>query len=286
MAPASPIVARWELMLRLRDRRKELEISPATIAKKLGISSGYWSHIEGERNLLSEDKLRSLLDWFEFDEDEKQELLGLRLTAKERGWWSRYSGMLGPEQLRLIGLEHGAQSLRTFEGVLVPGLLQTERYARALIASTPGNVRPAEVEQRVDVRMQRQRRLDGPDAIHLTAVVGQAALVHRTGGTEVLREQLLSLINLVQKHEENLDLRIIPFESEEGNALGGGTFHLVDFESTKLPTLAWQEAAVSSETSDDDALVRDLSYVYGKAQTMALGRDESLALIERSASQL
>ncbi len=286
MAPSSPVVARWELMLRLRERRKELDISPAVIAKQLGISSGYWAHIEGERNLLSEGKLMRLLPMLEFDEAETQELLGLRLAAKERGWWSKYAGLMGTELMRLYGLEHGADSIRTFESVVVPGLLQCESYARALIASSMANVRAAEVDQRVAVRMRRQQRLANDYPLHLTVVIGQTALVQQTGGPEVLREQLHYLIALIDQHPDTIDLRVIPFDSPEGNVLGGATFHLLDFESTWLPTLAWHESAVLSTTSDDESHLRDLGFAYTQAQTVALSQDASLALIRQSANEV
>ncbi|WP_327142330.1 Scr1 family TA system antitoxin-like transcriptional regulator [Nocardia sp. NBC_01327] len=286
MAPSSPIVARWELMLRLRERRLELDIGPAAIAKKLRISSGYWSHIEGERNLLSEDKLRVLLHWLEFDDDEKRELLQLRVVARQRAWWSHYSGLFGADQLRLIGLEHGAQTIQTYETVVFPGLLQAEPYARAIIASAVGSVRPAEVDQRVAVRMLRQQRLGGDDPIRLIAVIGQAALVHETGGPEVLRQQLDHIAQLIQQHPDTLDVRVIPFSCREGNALGGATFHLLDFENTRLPTLAWQESAVAGETTDNDIRIRELSYAFGQVQSIALDQESSLNLIRRSAREL
>ncbi|WP_084532383.1 helix-turn-helix domain-containing protein, partial [Nocardia miyunensis] len=224
MAPLSPVVARWELMLRLRERRKDLGVTPATIAKRLHISSGYWAHIEGERNLLSEAKLKQLLPLLEFDQAETQELLDLRLAAKERGWWAQYSGLMGTELMRLYGLEHGAVSIRTFESVVIPGLLQCKSYARALIASSMANVRAAEVDQRVAVRLRRQQRLNGDHPLHLTAVIGQTALVQQTGGPAVLREQLNHLIDAIEQHADTIDLRVIPFDSPEGNVLGGATF--------------------------------------------------------------
>lgn len=286
MAPPSPVVARWELMLRLRERRKELDISPAVIAKKLGISGGYWAHIEGERNLLSEVKLQQLLPMLEFDETEIQELLGLRLAAKERGWWSKYSGLIGGDQMRLYGLEHGAESVRVYESVVIPGLLQCEPYARALIASSLANVRSAEVDQRVAVRMCRQQRLDADDPLQLTVVIGQTAVVQQTGGPEILRQQLNHLIDVIERHPDTVDLRIIPFDSPEGNVLGGATFYLFDFASTWLPTIAWRESAASGATSDDERLLRDLGFAYTQAQAVALDREESLELIRQSAREI
>src|SRR5699024_932925 len=126
MPPVSPTVARWELGLRLRQRREQLGTDVATITQRINFSRNYWSAIENERKILSAEKLRTLLDLYEFDTDEQHELLELREAAKQRGWWSRYSGLFSDELLRLYGLEHGAYGIRTYESLLIPGWLQTE----------------------------------------------------------------------------------------------------------------------------------------------------------------
>jgi transcriptional regulator with XRE-family HTH domain len=129
MAPSSPTVAGWELALRLGQRREQLGMDVQTITATLGFSRNYWSAVENERKILAEDTLRSVLNAFEFDDEEQRELVALREAAKRRGWWAPYSALLSEGTLRLYGLEHGAQGIRTYESLLIPGLLQTEDYA-------------------------------------------------------------------------------------------------------------------------------------------------------------
>ncbi|SNR46879.1 Helix-turn-helix domain-containing protein [Haloechinothrix alba] len=283
MPPVSPTVARWELGIRLRRRRAQLGIDVQTITARLGFSRNYWSAIENDRKLLSEEKLRTLLELYEFDEDEQQELLALRESAKERGWWSRYSALFSEELLRVYGLEHGAESIRTYESLLVPGLLQTSDYARALISSDLANIRQVEVDQRVEVRMRRQQRLSGDDPLQLTAVISEAALLQQIGGTEVLSRQLEYLADMIEKYPETIELRVIPFTATAGGVLGASTFHVIEFASAELPSLAWQETVTSQGVIESETQVRDLAMTHAQALTQGLDRQESLELIRRYA---
>ncbi|MGK8468911.1 helix-turn-helix domain-containing protein [Nocardia cyriacigeorgica] len=287
---SSPGVARWELALRLRRRRLDLGIGASFITKALNVSAAYWSHIENERNLLPEGKLEQLLDILEIDEDERDELLALREAARTRGWWTRYSALFSDQLLRYYGLEWGARSIRTFESVLMPGLLQAEEYTRALMASATATVPAVEIEQRVAVRRQRKQRLDGDDPVMLSAVIGEAALMQQFGGAKVLYRQLRHLAETIRRHPDNVEVRVIPFTSP-ASVMGGSTFHLLDFDSPRLPTSAWHESAVFGELFTDDAerketRVRDLAFLHDRAISVALDRSASLALIEERADHL
>lgn len=286
MAPTSPTVARWELGLRLRQRREQLGVEVKTVTERLGFTRNYWSAIENDRKILADDKLKALLDLYEFDADEQRELLELRAMAKQRGWWAKYSGLFGDELLRLYGLEYGADSIRTYESLLIPGLLQTEAYARALIASDIANIRQVEVDQRVEVRMRRQERLTGEDPLQLTAVISEAALHQQVGGPQVLREQLLHLVSMIEARPSLVRVHIIPFAVSGGGVLGASTFHLIDFASPRLPTVAWQESVTTQGMVDDETLVRDLSITHAQALNQCLSAQESLELLNKEAKQI
>jgi transcriptional regulator with XRE-family HTH domain len=285
MPPASPTVASWELALRLRERRDQLGIEVDTITAALGFTRNYWSAVENERRILAADKLAALLDLFEFDKDEQRELTEMREAAKQRGWWSRYSGLFSDELQRFFGLEHGAQTIRTYDSLLIPGLLQTADYARAIMSADIA-VRQVEVGQRVDVRMRRQDLLVGDDPLHLTTVISQAALLQQIGGPTVLREQLKHLASMIEKHPENLEVLVIPFTATACGLFGGATFHLIDFASPRLSTLAWQETVTAAGIIDDPTKVRDLSLTYGEALRRTLNAQDSLRLIRRCAKEL
>jgi transcriptional regulator with XRE-family HTH domain len=283
--PTSPTVASWELVVRLRERREHVGIDVKEITRALGFSRNYWSAVENERKILSVDSLTRLVDLFEFDRDERQELLDLREAAKQRGWWARYSGLIGPELQRLFGLEHGAAGIRGYESLLVPGLLQTPDYSRAIMAPDV-TVRPVEVDQRVEVRQRRQQRLTGDDPLHLTAILSEAALRQQIGGPAVLRGQLEHLARLIEERSDNIVVRVIPFSATSCGLFGAATVHLIDFDNPMLSTLAWQETVTSQSIIDDPVHVRNISTTYGDALERALSTQDTLKLINTYVKEL
>jgi transcriptional regulator with XRE-family HTH domain len=285
MAPPSPTVASWELGLRLRQRRMQLGVDVKTITDALGFTRNYWSAIENDRKVLSAAKLADLLSILEFDDDERRELLDLREAAKQRGWWSAYSGLFSEDLMRMFGLEHGATSLHTYESLLIPGLLQTENYARALMTADP-TVRPVEVDQRVHVRMQRQRRLEGDDPLSLTAIISQAALTQQIGGPAVLREQLKHLATTVQTHRASVNLHVIPFTATSCSLFGASTCYLFGFGSPRLPALAYQETVTATGIIDGEKELRDLSRAFADALAGTLSTEDSLDLINQCAREM
>ena len=94
MESPSPVVARWELVLRLRERRNQLDIDVKDITRELRFTRNYWSAIENERKIISAENLAKLAALLEFDDEETAQLLELRDIAKERGWWADYSALL------------------------------------------------------------------------------------------------------------------------------------------------------------------------------------------------
>ncbi|MEV0249760.1 Scr1 family TA system antitoxin-like transcriptional regulator [Nocardia sp. NPDC050712] len=277
MAPVSPTVARWELVLRLRELRELRGFDSSTFAKRVGFTAANWSHVEKGRRVLTANTIGPVLELLEVDAEERAELLALLEASKQRGWWTKSSALLGPELQRLYGMEFGAHSIRSYDSLIVPGLLQTEDYARALI-SADVMIRPVQVEQLVGIRMHRQERLLGPEPVELTAVIGEAALRQQTGGPQVLRGQLSHLSDLLEKYD-NVDIRVIPFTATAGAILGGASFHLIDFSGEQLPTFGWAESAVYGGAVEDAEQVRDLGFAYVRALDQSLSRAESLALI-------
>jgi transcriptional regulator with XRE-family HTH domain len=285
MSPKSPTVATWELVLRLRQRRMQHGLETKDVPRMLGFSRNYWSAVENERAVLSEEKLIKLMTLLDFEEDEQEELLELRQDAKRRGWWARYPGLFTAELLRFFGLEHGAQAVRTYDSLLIPGLLHTEDYALAIVrAGFDASV--AEIDQRVAVRMRRQKRLSGDDPLRLTAIISQAALLQQIGGPDVLRGQLDHLAAMIEEHPDNVEVRVIPFTATACGLFGAATFYLMDFESPQLPALAWQETVTTQGIIDDQKKVRDISVAYGEALRRTMSAQDSLSLIRQCAKEI
>jgi len=285
VALPSPVVAGWELVLRLRDRREQVGVEVKDITRELGFSRNYWSAIENERKVISEDALKKLLALLEFGSNESSEILTLREIAKDRGWWSNFSALFDGELRRFFGLEHGAHSMRGYENLLIPGLLQTADYARAVIHPDV-TVPRVQVEQRVDVRLRRQKRLDDADPLRLTAVISEAALYQQIGGVVVLRDQLQHVIDMIKKYPDSLHVHVLPFTATACSLFGGGTVYLIDFENTRLPTVVWQETVTAWGIIDDPSPVDAISAAFTEALQRSLDRRASRETIQRRIEEL
>lgn len=285
MAPASPTVARWEFALRLRRRRKELGLEVKTISERLGFSRNYWSLVENERAILTEVKLEALADLFEFDDGDVQELLELRKRAGQRGWWESHSHLFDEDQLRFFGLEHGANSVKSYEALLIVGLLQTEEYARAVVEAHP-TVSQVSVTERVQMRLRRQERLTGTDPLRLTAVMSEAALMQQIGGPDTLCRQLFHILDMAGRFPELIGIRVLPFTANPGGMIGASTLYLLDFPSSRLPALAWQESSTSIGIIENSDSLQALEVSYAQAIEASLSRRDSLDLIRRTAEGL
>lgn len=286
MAGMSPTVANWELMLRIRSRADDQGLKTSTIVKALDVSQQYWSALNRGRGTLAEDKLKDLLSLLEFDAEEREELHALRDIAKGRHPFAEYSALFNEQLMRFYGLETGAQSIRSFESTLIPGLLQTEDYIRVLMKSRVTTYRPTEVEQRVSARLQRQRLLAAPDPLEFSVVIGQAALMYKVGDDDVRSRQLQHLISMAERYPSTIEIRIVPYEAGGAIAsLNSATFHLLDFKSARLPMLGWAESAAYFEVVDDPKRVTALDYLFSQIQSNALDRERSIELIKQVAGR-
>lgn len=281
MSPSpSPVVANWELVLRLRERREQLGISVKDLTDTLGFTRNYWSAIENERKIIPASTLRTLFDLLEFNDEDREQLAELRDIAKENGWWRRYSALFDNEIQRLLGLEHGAHGVRGYDPLLVPGLLQTADYARAVMQAS-ALVRPVEIEQRVVARLRRQERLQGDDPLNLQIIISEAVLLQQIGGPTVLRGQLAHLLTVIEDYPDNVEIQVIPFTAPVCTLFGAGSLHLLDFQSPRLPRAAWVENVSFWSVITEANQVRDISIAFDQALERALDRRDTKRTIDK-----
>jgi hypothetical protein len=171
------------------------------------------------------------------------------------------------------------------ENLLITGLLQTEEYARVIVSSDPG-VSDVGVDRLVEVRMRRQDRLTSSGAVALTAIMSQAALLQQIGGPGVLYRQLVSLVRISEARPDGIEIRVIPFTMTPGGLIGSSTLYFLEFASSHLTTVAWQESMLPIGIIEDPNLFRNLSLSYEQALEASLSRGESLELIQRCAQEL
>ncbi len=232
-------------MRRLRDQRG---LTQEQVMERTGISRTTLFRVENARGKPHRHLMNALLDLYEVSDSKRSELLSLHRSADQRGWWTRY-GLQG-EYPAYIGFEANAVAVANYEGQVVPGLLQTADYARALMSGGRQPVDEAGVQKRLEARMRRQEllRRDGPFA--LTTVIDEAALHREVGGRAVMRAQLKRL--LADQGLHSVDLRVLPFAAG-AHASTAGSFTILDFEPPDTSLVYVEHAAgdVFLDSADD-----------------------------------
>jgi transcriptional regulator with XRE-family HTH domain len=213
IAPASPTVRRRRLAAELRGIRESKGKSGDVVAAALKWSPSKISRYERARTGLRPREVERLLDYYQITGPRRTLLLTLAEDAAQKGWWEEYSASLSEDYQQFIGLEHEASSMAIWHVDVVPGLLQTEAYARHIISSYSRvePVAPGMIGRMVSVRMRRQQVLDR-DGLELSVVLDESVLRRRIGRDSVMYEQLHRLAE--ESARPNLALRILPLDAQ------------------------------------------------------------------------
>ncbi|MCI0383729.1 helix-turn-helix transcriptional regulator [Streptomyces sp. CNQ085] len=240
----SPTVLRLVVGSQLRRLRKEHGIDLEEAAKAIRGSAAKVSRLERGQGACKEHDVADLLTLYGvLDENERADFLALTRQTGARGWWHRYSDVLPEWFERHLGLEEAAEVIRTYEVQFVPGLLQTEEYAAAVVRLCHPHASAQENGRRVRLRMERQASLTRPDAPRLWAVVDEAALRRPLGDAGVMRGQLRHLIEAARR--PNVTLQVAPFETG-GLAAVGGPVTILRFPEPDLPDVVYLEQLTSA----------------------------------------
>lgn len=205
---ASPTVRRKRLAAELRDLRHAAGMTIEDVADRLGWQTSKVSRIENARSSVHHGDVRDLLDVYGVtDEEIREALVRIAREARKRGWWTQYRDVLIEPY---VGLEDEASMLRTFELSFIPGLLQTEHYARAVI-SGGGRVKDRnELERRVAMRMERQKALDRGDGPRVWVVLDEPVIRRPIGGHELMAEQLRYLVSVSER--DTATIQVLKFD--------------------------------------------------------------------------
>ena len=222
----SPTI-RLRLAAELHRLREQADLTGDQVAERLGWSPSKVSRIENARSKVSVSDTRKLLALYEVGGPYRDELVALAREASRKGWWEAYSGDLPNGLVELIGMEAEAESLWDWEPQVIPGLLQTEDYARSVIVGWQkfARITPSAIDRRVEARLARRRRLDDDAPLRVRTVVDESVLYRRFGPDSVMRAQLEHLINISQL--SNITLRILPFDGDQ--PIGTGSFVYLKF---------------------------------------------------------
>jgi len=247
----SPTVLRILLGAQLRRLREAKRLSLEEAGNVIRASHSKISRLETGRVGFKDRDIVDLLTFYGVtDEKPRQELRELAVRANSPGWWHDYGDVLPSWFEDYVGLEEAASQIRAYEVQFVPGLLQTEDYARAVIMLGYSN--PKEINRRVNLRMARQAVLSRPNAPSLWAVLDEALLRRPIGGPSAMRAQLKHLIEMSQR--PNVTIQVISFKAG-GHAAAGGPFSLLRFAEFDLPDVVFLEQLNSAQYLDKPDVV-------------------------------
>jgi hypothetical protein len=218
-----------------------------------------------------------LLDVYEVtDEEQRKRLHTLTREARKKGWWQLYSDI---PYSTYIGLEAEAESFLTYENV-IPGLFQTSDYAQAINRATGPGLSEDVLEQRLDVRMQRQQVLTQSPPLEVRAVLDESALCRAVGGREVMRKQLARLLELAEL--PNILVQVIPFSGGAHPGTLVGPFVILRFAHPEDPDVVYVEANSDQYPGD----VQGHEVLFDHLRAHAVSVPQTLALIKNRMKEL
>ncbi|WP_327402518.1 helix-turn-helix domain-containing protein [Streptomyces sp. NBC_01288] len=207
----------------LKQLREQAGLNAAEAAQRIDMSRAQLSHIELGRTSILTERLLELCHTYGCTDKPYVDALVSLSEATGKGWWSAYKKHLGSGGLNLAELEAQAVALRMHESLFIPGIFQTADYARAIFNSPELGFE--HIDEAVKFRMERQSILTGRNSPAIHAVIHEAALHMRFGSVQVVREQLVRLIELARF--PHVTIQIYPFSAQAYAALSGNFVHAV-----------------------------------------------------------
>jgi len=279
----NPTLRGRRLAMELQRRREVTGMSREEVARQLEWSTSTLFRIETGRSRPQPGNVRTLLELYGVTGAERDGLIQLTREARQPGWWHSFRDVLPNPYEVYIGLEAGAASIRNFEPVVVPGLLQTEDYARATFRNGPRELDHDEVERRVEVRMARQEILSREDRPRLWAVIDEAVIHRLVGGVSVMRGQLRYLAEAAEQGKTTI--QVVPYRAG-AHAGTTGPFVILDYAEASDPDVVYVETLAGDIYLEERSDVNRYTLAFDRLVAAALHPDESVQLIGRLASTL
>ena len=272
----TPTVRLRRLAAELRSLRDTSGLTRETVIERTGINAATLYRIEHGRVRPQTRTLRTLLDLYGVDQEQQAELVALLRDARLRGWLHAYQSELPEHYTTYIGFEGEAHSVWDYESLFVPGLLQTEDYARAVIRGGLPNASRDEVERRVEVRMERQALLRNENPLNLWSIVDEAALRRQVGGPEVMQAQFQYLIEVSEL--PHVTFQVIPFDAGAHPGMPG-SFILLQFGDAAIPDVIYVDTMAGELFLEEVADVRRYKLVFEHLRAVAASPEASLSLV-------
>ena len=283
-SPAEATVLRMLLGAQLRRLREATGISAEKAGYEIRASRSKISRMETGRVGFKPRDIEDLLTLYGVaDGKERARVIALAGRSREPEWWTQYNDILPDWFETYLGLESAATAIRGFEAQFVPGLFQTEDYARSVTRLGHQTAPDGEIERRVRLRLARQDLLSRTRPPRIWAVMDEAVLRRPIGGTAVMRAQLFRLAEAARL--PGVRLQVVEF-ARGGHAAASGSFTILRFEERDLPDVVYIEQLTSAVYLDQRADVEHYLEVADQLSGEALTPADTLRFIERVAKEI
>lgn len=277
---SSPTVRRRRIARELRQLRERNGLTLDQAARQLDMSKSNLSRIENAQIGIKPRDVRAALALYQVSNADAEALIEIARGAQQRGWWHNYSDVL-PEWFEFyVGLEAEASVMRTYEAESVPGLMQTEAYARAMFLLTAGD---ADIDRKVAARIQRQEILRQEEPVALSAVLNEAVLMRPVGGPHVMSEQLEQLADLAKL--PNVTIQVLPMAAG-GHPAMTTPYVILSFKDAPDESIVYLENLTNGQALEEPEHVGGYTMVHEKLCSMALGPDDSIALLREASRNI
>ena len=277
----SPTVRRRRLASELRRLREASQLTIDEVGEKLECSASKISRIETGHVGVTPRDVRDMLELYAIDEDQREALVQLAREARKKGWWHAYNEVFTGS---FVGLESDASSLHTFQALLVPGLLQTEDYMRAVIKAIRPDHADEEVSKRIAGRSARQRMLtDDTQPPEYWAILDEAVLRRTVGGPAIMRAQLLRLLEVSDL--PHVTLQVVPFGAG-AHAGMENPFLILGFPEPADPDVVYVENTTTGSYLEEPSDVYRYTLMFDHLRASALNPTDTLSMVKQAADGL
>ena len=277
----SPTLRRRRLATRLRQLREQAGLTVAAAADAVEWTPSKVVWIEGNRGKRPHpNDVRLLCGAYSASPEITESLVQLARDGRMKGWWDPYAHYLPNPYENYVGLEAEAATVLNFELGMIPGLLQTADYARAMIEG-PAEIGADKVDKRVEVRTTRQTYLRQDPPMRLLTVIDEAALHRQVGGPEVMRAQLRHLIDIAEELPR-VTIQVIPFARGAHPSMTNG-FAILQFPEPEDPDVVYIENAAGGLWLEKDAEVTEHHVAFQHLLGTADSARDTIALIAKMA---
>ena len=269
----SPTLRRRQLGIQLRRLREQAGVTIEQVAERVECSTSKISRIETGHTGATVGDVRDIVSGYDLSAVDLAALLQLARQARQKGWWQLYGTVLTGAY---VGLEAAADRVLSYEAMVVPGLLQIEDYARALIRAGRPDIGAKEIDKRIRVRMNRQSLLVQDDPIDLWVVLDEAALRRPVGGPAVMRHQLEYLVKAADA--PNVTLQVLPF-AVGAHAGMDGSFTVLFYDDGTGSSFAFASNAAGGLFLEKDEELQRYRFIFDHLRASALRPDEAVSMI-------